>query len=378
MGGFEYFHGTTAEQFQFYMIPQLLFTDDRFKKISCDAKVLYSLLLDRTGLSFRNPDKFVDENNRTFIYFTRDTVMEMLNCGKEKSASMFQELEKIGLIERKVQGLGKPTKIYVKDFSKPIENTQKGNNLQEVGKADLLKSEKPTSVSRESRPLKVGKTDPNHTNSNQTDINHTDINQTNQTAAEAADRTTDKKTNKKSFKDILTEIGYQFPNIPREDFASGFDEQDVDILKRCQIPEHYSSNKEALKTALEFFTEYDYAYNGFLNQSDRILYKQIVDCINDISSNTVNAINKKIQLHGELYSWIIMVMDEWKAIVSKNKISKPIPYMRKCISNWLNSTELEFKASSDEYATVQQTEKEDTSFLSSDYLNMLMNSTPKL
>lgn len=137
MGEFEYFHGAEAERFQFYMLPQLLFTDSRFKKLSCDAKVLYSLLLDRVGLSFRNPDRFVDDNNRAFIYFTRDTVMEMLNCGKEKSASMFQELEKIGLIERKAQGLGKPIKIYVKDFSKPVNNDEIASGLQEDGKTDL-------------------------------------------------------------------------------------------------------------------------------------------------------------------------------------------------------------------------------------------------
>ena len=89
---FEYFSGNEAEQFQFYRIPQILFTDTRFKKVSSDAKILYGLLLDRIGLSFQNPERFIDNTGKTFIYFTRETTMEMLNCGKEKAASIFQEL----------------------------------------------------------------------------------------------------------------------------------------------------------------------------------------------------------------------------------------------------------------------------------------------
>lgn len=164
---FDFFYGTEAEQFQFYRIPQILFTDDKFKKISSDAKILYGLLLDRIGLSFQNPEKFNDDNGRAFIFFTRETTMEMLNCGKEKSAQIFQELENAGLIERKRQGLGKPTKIYVKNIfkvsnefaatDKPKKNPKKPDttipekhdqqkperaDLQRSGKPDLLKDGK--------------------------------------------------------------------------------------------------------------------------------------------------------------------------------------------------------------------------------------------
>ena len=46
-----YFYGREAEQYSFYRIPKLLFTDDYFKKISVEAKVLYGLMLDRMSLS---------------------------------------------------------------------------------------------------------------------------------------------------------------------------------------------------------------------------------------------------------------------------------------------------------------------------------------
>ena len=40
-----YYYGYEAEQFSFYRIPKLLFTDSRFSGISTDAKLLYGITL---------------------------------------------------------------------------------------------------------------------------------------------------------------------------------------------------------------------------------------------------------------------------------------------------------------------------------------------
>ena len=37
---FDYYYGTEAEQFSFFRVPRLLFKDGRFKKLSCEAKLL--------------------------------------------------------------------------------------------------------------------------------------------------------------------------------------------------------------------------------------------------------------------------------------------------------------------------------------------------
>ena len=50
----DYYYGNEAEQYSFYRIPKILFTDPLFKGISVEAKVLYGLLLDRMGLSVKN------------------------------------------------------------------------------------------------------------------------------------------------------------------------------------------------------------------------------------------------------------------------------------------------------------------------------------
>lgn len=50
---FGYFHDYESEQFAFYRIPKVLFTDEYFRNLSSDAKVLYGLMLDRMALSIR-------------------------------------------------------------------------------------------------------------------------------------------------------------------------------------------------------------------------------------------------------------------------------------------------------------------------------------
>ena len=59
------FYGTEAEQYTFYRIPKVLFTDPGFRRITADAKILYGLMLDRMGLSIRNG--WLDEQERVFI-----------------------------------------------------------------------------------------------------------------------------------------------------------------------------------------------------------------------------------------------------------------------------------------------------------------------
>lgn len=156
-GALDYFYGTEAEQYTFYRIPKVLFTDPGFRRITADAKILYGLMLDRMGLSIRN--NWLDEQERVFIYFTLEEAMDAMCCGHNKAVSLFTELDKVGLIERKKQGQGRPTKIYVKNF---------------IRKEEVKTSENRKSSLPESGTLDFRKSDTINTNKNKTDLSDTD------------------------------------------------------------------------------------------------------------------------------------------------------------------------------------------------------------
>lgn len=142
---FDYFYGQQADQFTFYRVPKVLFTDERFWNVSTDAKLLYGILLDRMNLSAKNG--WIDENGRVYIIFTIDEIKGQLGCAEKKAVKLLDELEKkCGLLERKRQGLGKPNLIYVKNFidstvERQFLNCQKDNSgtvkstIQELSEA---------------------------------------------------------------------------------------------------------------------------------------------------------------------------------------------------------------------------------------------------
>lgn len=90
----DYFYGGEAEQYSFYRVPKVLFTNPHYKTVSVEAKVLYGLLLDRMALSVRNG--WFDSDNRVFIYFTLEDAVELLGCGKDKAVKLFKELDQDG------------------------------------------------------------------------------------------------------------------------------------------------------------------------------------------------------------------------------------------------------------------------------------------
>ena len=168
----DYYYGNEAEQYSFYRIPKTLLTDHRYKSVSIEAKVLYGLLLDRMGLSVKNG--WMDSDRRVYIYFTQEDAMNLMGCGKDKATKLFRELDKdgIGLIERKKQGQGRPTRIYVKNFILPPEpgqpqqpeqapppptpQTAENQQSRPLDSAALLTAEKPQSAPLEMRGLDGG------------------------------------------------------------------------------------------------------------------------------------------------------------------------------------------------------------------------------
>ncbi len=188
MNKFDYYYGMESEQFSFYRIPRQLIKDERFKCLSNDAKLLYGLMLDRMSMSMRNG--WLDEENRVYIVYSIENIIDDLGCKKDKAVKILAELDSvkgIGLIEKIRRGQGKPAIIYVKNFISIIEEPNKNETLtttmdiSDFGKTEFKTSEKSTSRSRKNRILEVGKTDPNYNNNNYTEysyINHINLSKT--------------------------------------------------------------------------------------------------------------------------------------------------------------------------------------------------------
>lgn len=165
---FKYFYGTESDSYTFYRIPKVLIIDERFKSLSNDAKILYGLMLDRMSLSVRNG--WFDKENRVYIYYSMEEVMEDLNCSKNKALKSFSELDTstgIGLIERVKQGQGKPSMIYVKNFL-----------LDGMTCSEVQKREVKTSLKGNSRVTNFGSQESQEMNPNNTNINNTELNNT--------------------------------------------------------------------------------------------------------------------------------------------------------------------------------------------------------
>ena len=165
---FDYFYGIEANQFSFYRIPRMLIKDPHFKELSSDAKLLYGLMLDRMAMSIKNG--WLDEDNRVYIYYTLEDIMEDLGCARATCVRILSELDAkkgIGLIEKKRQGLGKPDIIYVKNFVSVAKESK-----TEVQNTDFQKFSSCTSESSDSEPVEVQNLNPNYNNNNYTEWNY--------------------------------------------------------------------------------------------------------------------------------------------------------------------------------------------------------------
>ena len=291
---FDYFYGNEAEQFTFYRIPKILITSPHFKKISDSAKLLYGLMLDRMSLSIRNG--WLDDDNRAYIFFTTNDVMEQMCCGTEKATKMLTELDSekgIGLIERVKQGQGKPAIIYLKKFYE-LEDTARSTKLSEIESQDFQESKVKTFENRKTRLSKIESQDfrksknktfenrksglseiekqdfrkskCNYNNINNTDINNTDINN--------------------------TDINYIYP-INQDNYNI----QNSDTQTEEEWIDRYTKTVDEIKKQID----YDY----LINHAER----DIVDEVVNIMAEVMTVYRPKYKIEGDFI--------EYNAVVNK-------------------------------------------------------------
>ena len=170
----------------FIMLPRELLSA-KFTTLSLHARVLYSLLLDRNELSEKNGMN--DDCGKIVVFFPVEEVCERLGCCRDTVTKLFRELEKFGLIKRKIQGLGRTALIYVKalseyeaetqqskiDDNKTVEQqdfAQRQNRITESDKAALQIPKFQDSGCRKNRIQEADKTVAIYTERNYTEKNY--------------------------------------------------------------------------------------------------------------------------------------------------------------------------------------------------------------
>jgi len=134
----------------FFKFPKPFIYDEKYKKLSNNAKLLYMLLFDRLELSLKNG--WHDKEGNVFQYYTNEQFMIDLNCNSNKTIiKIKKELKDAGLITEVRQGMNLPNRIYLGALNGSVESTfqevQKvhhgsvENTLSEVQKVHTIKTE---------------------------------------------------------------------------------------------------------------------------------------------------------------------------------------------------------------------------------------------
>lgn len=122
---FAYYEKDQADQYSFIRIPKAMMTEDVFAPLSVEAKILYGLLLDKMGAAVKN--QWLDEENKAYVIYQITDIMEDMNISKKKAIASLKELEEVGLVEKKLKGLGQPSLLYVKKFRIVNDEVPYGN-----------------------------------------------------------------------------------------------------------------------------------------------------------------------------------------------------------------------------------------------------------
>ena len=114
----------------FFQLPKSIHYNEKYLKMSVEAKYLYMLMYDRNKISITS--NWVDDNGDIYIYFSIENICKELNIKDQKAQKLKKELMNHELIKEVRQGLNKPNKIYVQicdsktDESRTSENHYSG------------------------------------------------------------------------------------------------------------------------------------------------------------------------------------------------------------------------------------------------------------
>ena len=143
---------TLQEQYgmKYYQMPKVFFTNEKYKKLSNDAKILYALLHDRLQVSIKN--KWIDSTNSLYFIFTNQKLSEILNVSPRKITTIKKELMDTNLLVQKQKSFNAPFHLYLMkpeitvDDIYQINQTESGEDLLPISSKIESTNEKVPSV----------------------------------------------------------------------------------------------------------------------------------------------------------------------------------------------------------------------------------------
>ena len=105
------YHISDVLKEEYIRFPLGLLSEPKYKFMSLEAKMIYSLLLNRLTLSQKNG--WINEKGEVYLIYTREDAAETLNLSYKKTIAAFKELISSNLLLEQRQGRGYPNLLYI-------------------------------------------------------------------------------------------------------------------------------------------------------------------------------------------------------------------------------------------------------------------------
>ena len=105
------YHISDVVSEEYLRFPLGLLAEPKYKSMSLEAKMIYSLLLNRLTLSQKNG--WINDKGEVYLIYTREDAADTLNLSYKKTIAAFKELIAADLLLEQRQGRGYPNLLYV-------------------------------------------------------------------------------------------------------------------------------------------------------------------------------------------------------------------------------------------------------------------------
>ncbi|MBF8984586.1 replication initiator protein A [Lutibacter sp. B2] len=202
-----FYKANEVEEMRFYRVPKVLFSNEKYRSLSLNAKMAYGILQDRFELSISN--NWIDEEGYIYFIFTVAELCEILQVSNKTAIKIKKQLVKYDLLFDKRIGLKKANRLYIsKPELNPVDTyiKYKNNSKNSEPIENTLKCTNYTSENVQSTLLEMYNLHTNDTDLNDTDFNDTDLYQSppeNTSTSKTDGQTDSTKTEIEQYKQII-------------------------------------------------------------------------------------------------------------------------------------------------------------------------------